>query len=77
MARHLRERELPPDESHAGSELTIEETDVVVIGAGIAGLATARSLSAAGRDVIVLESRDRVGGRLLSHPTPVGNPNIL
>jgi putrescine oxidase len=40
------------------------ETDVVVVGAGVAGLAAARKLVAAGRDVVVLEARDRVGGRL-------------
>jgi len=40
------------------------ETDVVVVGAGIAGLAAARLLAAEGREVVVLEARDRVGGRL-------------
>jgi putrescine oxidase len=40
------------------------ETEVVVVGAGVAGLAAARKLVAAGRDVVVLEARDRVGGRL-------------
>lgn len=37
--------------------------DVVVIGAGFAGLTTARNLTALGYDVKVLEGRDRVGGR--------------
>ncbi len=38
--------------------------DVVVLGAGIAGLAAAERLGAAGRRVVVLEARDRIGGRI-------------
>jgi len=37
--------------------------DVVVVGAGFAGLAAARELDKRDRDVVVLEGRDRVGGR--------------
>ena len=44
----------------------MEEADVVVIGAGLAGLCAARGLQAAGRKVVVLEGRDRVGGRTLN-----------
>ncbi|MCL2542302.1 MAG: FAD-dependent oxidoreductase [Nocardioidaceae bacterium] len=40
------------------------DPEIVVIGAGIAGLAAARLLARAGRSVVVLEARDRVGGRL-------------
>jgi monoamine oxidase len=38
--------------------------DVLVVGAGIAGLAAAERLAAAGRRVLVLEARDRIGGRI-------------
>jgi monoamine oxidase len=45
---------------------TTSATDVVVVGAGLAGLYAARLLSRAGLDVVVLEARDRVGGRVSS-----------
>jgi len=43
------------------------EVDVVVVGAGFAGLAAARDLVAAGKTVAVVEARDRVGGRVVNH----------
>jgi monoamine oxidase len=39
------------------------EADVIVVGAGLAGLVAARQLLAARRSVVVVEARDRVGGR--------------
>jgi monoamine oxidase len=44
------------------------EVDVVVVGAGLAGLVAAREVEARGASVAVLEARDRVGGRLVSEP---------
>jgi monoamine oxidase len=40
--------------------------DVVVIGAGMAGLMAARALAEAGLKVLVLEAQDRIGGRILT-----------
>jgi monoamine oxidase len=44
-----------------------DETEILIIGAGAAGLAAARELSAAKFNVIVLEARDRIGGRIHTH----------
>jgi monoamine oxidase len=46
------------------------DADAIVIGAGAAGLAAARALAARSLRVIVVEARDRVGGRVLSHASP-------
>lgn len=43
--------------------MTPPQTDVVVVGAGFAGIAAARELARLGREVTVLEARDRIGGR--------------
>jgi monoamine oxidase len=51
------------------------EADVVVIGAGLAGLVAARDIKAAGASVVVLEARDRVGGRTLNHD--IGNGKVV
>ncbi|WP_240932648.1 flavin monoamine oxidase family protein [Pelagibius litoralis] len=48
--------------------------DVVVIGAGAAGIAAARRLIAGGRSVIVIEAADRIGGRAYTESTTFGVP---
>lgn len=50
-------------------------TDVVVVGAGLAGLTAARRLAAEGHAVTVIEARNRVGGRTLNHE--VGDGEVV
>jgi monoamine oxidase len=45
----------------------MNRADAIVVGAGAAGLEAARQLRAHGRSVLVLEARDRIGGRILTH----------
>ena len=52
--------------------MTVRRADVAVVGAGLAGLVAARDLARVGRSVVVLEARDRVGGRMRSHPLAGG-----
>ncbi|HZU27092.1 MAG TPA: NAD(P)/FAD-dependent oxidoreductase [Bryobacteraceae bacterium] len=51
------------------------DCDVVIIGAGVAGLTAAAELREAGRSVVVLEARDRIGGRICTqHDSLTGTP---
>ena len=51
-------------EKSVSMSTTPQKVEVIVIGAGIAGLAAARDLSIDGYDVLVLEARNRIGGRI-------------
>jgi monoamine oxidase len=48
------------------ADLQTRDADLVVVGAGLAGLSAARTAAAAGARVVVVEARDRVGGRVLN-----------
>lgn len=50
------------------------DADVVVVGGGVAGLAAAGRLGAAGRRVVVLEARGRIGGRAFTDEAALGVP---
>jgi monoamine oxidase len=56
----------------APSRRASRRVDVVVVGAGLAGLSAATDLVGGGHSVAVLEARDRVGGRTLNHPVGGG-----
>ncbi len=48
----------------------VDQEDIIVIGAGAAGLAAAAALGRSGRSVLVLEARDRIGGRIWTRLEP-------
>lgn len=50
------------------------DVDVVIVGAGAAGLSAAKSLRAAGRSFVVMEAMGRIGGRALTTDTDFGVP---
>ena len=50
------------------------EADVVVVGAGLSGLIAAREVLAAGREPVIIEANDRVGGRILTAEPIAGVP---
>jgi monoamine oxidase len=59
-----------------GSRAGIGVTDAIVVGAGFAGLRAARDLADAGRSVLVLEARDRPGGRTWTRPFAGSGPAV-
>ena len=51
---------------------TVTDTDVIIIGAGYAGISAARQLKALGIRAVILEARDRVGGRAFTDTQSLG-----
>src|SRR4051812_46750783 len=57
---------LPSSAQAKASKTKKKKADVVVVGAGFAGIAAARDIARAGKSVLLVEARDRVGGRTLN-----------
>ena len=53
------------------------DADVVIVGAGLAGLTAAREIQRGGATAVVLEARDRVGGRTLNEPIGEEHPGKI
>ncbi|MGK2855950.1 MAG: flavin monoamine oxidase family protein [Thermoanaerobaculia bacterium] len=64
----------PPPVSNPSSARAASQYDVVVVGAGLAGLTTARSLVADGHKVLVVEATNRIGGRAYTDTTSFSIP---
>ena len=58
----------------AGAAPALRPVDVVIVGAGAAGIAAARRITAAGRRCVIVEATDRIGGRCQTDTTTFGVP---
>ena len=61
-----------PTKATANSVLPDVQSDVIIVGAGVAGLAAAYELKRAGLTVKILEQTERFGGRIFSYPLGPG-----
>jgi monoamine oxidase len=64
---------VPPIPRYPTNIPTSASVDVIIIGAGLAGLSAAHEVTMAGLSCVVLEARDRVGGKTWSKPLHDGN----
>jgi monoamine oxidase len=69
-------QEVPSSLPDPSSQGKAEAVDVAIIGAGLAGLSAAHEVIRAGLSCIILEARDRVGGKAWSHPLADGKGTI-
>src|ERR1700755_1133912 len=67
-----------PNSSHRLSlgESGVEQLDCIVVGAGVVGLASARALALAGREVIILEAAEKIGTETSSRNSEVIHAGI-
>src|SRR5581483_1965974 len=75
-AAHRKRKPKKHKHKHKKPSSTTHTADVAVVGAGFAGLTAARQVAAAGRSVIVLEGRGRVGGRAYSRSIGAGASDV-
>ena len=67
---------IPGDTSNAPKPARTGKSDVIVIGAGVSGLRTAKLLEDQGLSVMIIEARDRVGGRVVTLADQPGYPEM-